>query len=277
MSDGPIKLAPPGAPPLDDIILGDDDQTVPTPPVHVRSSVAPMAVDDPSKGKDGATGDERTISRRERSSNRVKTAEPAKDPGKDTRKRQKMTLRIPDDEVSRPQLPASTPMYGVPAVGQSRPSSSPELGPDGGWGSRSSSSPSVSDAGWSSPDLAPAAAHGAPIARPGSNPDPDEAPAMPLHAHRIISVGSIGSSDSSDSRASAEDTLELPRADLETRGASIGERAPGIDATQEAGWTPYQPTVADRAASAAPAAPRAPMRDPAHTMIDEPGMGAMGA
>jgi hypothetical protein len=54
MSDGPIKLAPadghssppgPGdqdAPALDDIILGDDDLTVPTPAVHARSSVAPL-------------------------------------------------------------------------------------------------------------------------------------------------------------------------------------------------------------------------------------------
>ena len=56
-----------------------------------------------------------------------------------------MTLRIPDDEVSRPNLPAPTPMGGVPAIGArgdgherseggsagsaSRPPSSPEYDP----------------------------------------------------------------------------------------------------------------------------------------------------
>jgi SAM-dependent methyltransferase len=271
MSDGPIKLAPadghstppgPGdqdAPALDDIILGDDDHTVPTPPVHPRSSVAPLAASSRdtdalakaieagapgapgasgagSPGSPGAVPDDRG-SRRDRSSNRVKAVD---DPTKDSRKRQKMTLRIPDDEVSRPQLPVTTPMGGVPALGQSRPPSAPEL---------------------------------------------EDAVPMPLTANRIISIGSD------------DDTLELPRAELAARGATIGEprRAAGIDATQESGWTPYQPTVADRVAdrgadvggarivsrgghdAAAAAAKAALFRDPAHTMIDEPGMGAMAS
>ncbi|MDB4934229.1 MAG: methyltransferase [Labilithrix sp.] len=264
MSDGPIKLSPADAPPdqraaqdapaLDDIILGEDDHTVPIPPANARSSAAPTA----SKEADAlakaieAGADDRGSRSRDRSSNRVKAADPAAaknvDPGKDTRKRQKMTLRIPDDEVSRPQLPAldsRTPMGGVPAVGV---------------GGTSGAGPS----------------------RPPSRPDFDDTVAMPLQPNRIISIGT------------ADDTLELPAADLQARGNALG-RAPGVDATHEAGWTPYQPAVADGgpdfggerivtrgqhgAAAAAKAAIESSgrMRDPAHTMLDEPGMGAMAS
>jgi SAM-dependent methyltransferase len=231
MSDGPSKMAPPGAdpPPLDDIILGDDDQTVPIPPVRRvnTASAAPPAPHsapppDPSgTTKDLGASDDRP-SRRERSSNRIKAALPAVD-ATTTRKRSKMTLRIPDDEISRPQLPATTPTGGIPAIGGSRPPSNPGFGHDD-----------------------------------------EEAMAMPLRPQRIISIGS------------ADDTLELPKAELEARGATLG-RAPGIDNAHEAGWTPYQPAVADlperSTRSDRPAAPTA-MREPARTMIDEPGMGA---
>jgi SAM-dependent methyltransferase len=241
MSDGPVKLAPPGAPPLDDIILGDDDQTLAIP--GRASSPAPN--DRGAKESDalakaiegGGVPDDRGSQRpRERSSNRVKAAEPVKE----TRKRSKMTLRIPDDEVSRPQLPDSrTPMGGIPALGATRPPSDPDL--------------------------------------------------EPLRPNRIISVNPPPPRE-----RTPEDTLELPRSDLEQRGHGMADRsqherrrAPGIDAEQEAGWTPYQPTVADRKDfggdrvmargddAAAAAARSALMRDPQRTMIDEPGMGAM--
>ena len=42
MSDGPANT--PDAPALDDIILGDDDQTVPIPVPQVRRSAAPPAM-----------------------------------------------------------------------------------------------------------------------------------------------------------------------------------------------------------------------------------------
>ncbi len=230
MSDGPVKMAPPDgqdAPALDDIILGDDDQTMPLPAAPARSAASGAGAPSTTRDIDALTkaieaGAPSTATSlppvapedrpsRSRNSTRVKAAE---DPSKDTRKRQKMTLRIPDDEVSRPQLPATTPMGGVPAVSASRPPSRPEFA--------------------------------------------DDTVAMPVQPSRIISIGS------------ADDTLELPKAELEARGAG---RAPGIDGSHEAGWTPYQPAVAD----GGPAMPLGKHRDPARTMIDEPGMGAMAS
>jgi SAM-dependent methyltransferase len=242
MSDGPVKMAPPDgsdAPALDDIILGEDDQTMPLPNAPARpSSGAPPTtkdVDALTKAIEAGAGGARPSaervpedrpSQRARSSNRVKAA----DPTKETRKRQKLTLRIPDDEVSRPQLPATTPMGGVPVVSPSRPPSRPDYHEE----------VAVQDR-------------------------------APLQPSRIISIGS------------ADDTLELPAADLEARGGGIGggdgpaRRASGIDDTHETGWTPYQPMVADGAAAALAAAKAGKHRDPARTMIDEPGMGAMAS
>jgi SAM-dependent methyltransferase len=239
MSDGPVKMAPPDgqdAPALDDIILGDDDQTMPLPSAPARSAASGAGAPSTTRDIDALTKaieagapstgasvppvvPEDRPSRR--NSTRVKAAD---DPSKDTRKRQKMTLRIPDDEVSRPQLPATTPMGGVPAVSASRPPSRPDYAED--------------------------------------------TAAMPaVQPSRIISIGS------------PDDTLELPKAELEARGRAadleargVG-RAPGIDGSHEAGWTPYQPAVAD----GAPAMPLGKHRDPARTMIDEPGMGAMAS
>src|SRR3954447_17355954 len=125
MSDGPVKMAPPGAPPLDDIILGDDDQTLAIPDRNERPTKDSDALAKAIEA--GGIAEDRASQRpRDRSSNRVKAAEPAKD----AKKRSKMTLRIPDDEVSRPQLPdARTPMGGVPEVSAHRPPSDPELEP----------------------------------------------------------------------------------------------------------------------------------------------------
>ncbi len=219
MSDGPTKMAPPEAPALDDIILGDDDQTLAIPP---RASVPPVQAKDTDAltkaieaASPGALEERASRPPRERSSSRVKAADPARE----TRKRAKMTLRIPDDEVSRPQLPDSrTPVGGVPAAAAPRP----------------------------------------PSDRPPSYPDLE-----PLKPQRIISV------NPAPREPSPEDTLELPKPDLALRGQGLG-RAPGLDGEQEAGWTPYQPMVADRLDLGA-------ARDPQRTMIDEPGMGALAA
>ena len=244
MSDEPVKLAPangpagnpPDAPALDDIILGDDDQTMPIPVPQVRKSAAPPAIkenDALAKAIEaGATPSaDRTSTRpQERASNRA----PPLDAGKETSpKRQKLTLRIPDDEISRPQLPATTPMGGVPAIGVSP--------------SRPPSAPDFDKTLVMTPQAPPA-------------PQAPQAQA-PLQANRIISIGV------------ADDTLELPAVDLAARGASAAAPAPGVDNTHEAGWTPYQPQVVDRAVPKAPPT----TREPARTMIDEPGMGAAGS
>jgi len=233
MSDGPTKMVPPEAPPLDDIILGDDDPTLAIPP---RASVPPVQAKDTdtlAMAIEAGAHDDRASQRpRERSSSRVRAADP-----RETRKRAKMTLRIPDDEVSRPRLPdRGTPMDGMPV---------------------------------------------APAVRPPSDLDLE-----PLRPQRIISVNPPAP------EPSPEDTLELPSSELAARGQGVGDgaprRAPGIDSHQEAGWTPYQPMVADRRdlgvdramtgdEAAVAAAREAVMRDPQRTMIDEPGMGAFAA
>lgn len=124
--DGPIKTAPPEAAPLDEIILGDDDETQ-------RADARPP-VTRPSAKPDSLT------------------PKPLEKFDKDTKKRAKLTLRIPDDEVSRPQL-AVAPSGEIP------------------------------------------------IAQPVGDPDA---------------------------------TLELP---------NKAPKAPGIDASDEKGWTPFAPDV----------------------------------
>lgn len=108
MSDGPTKAAPPEGLALDDIILGEDDRTVPAAPMKRQTAPPPPPVR-PGSDPDAGT-------RVDRASARPAASDAPPKDGKDTRKRQKMTLRIPDDEVSRPQLPATTPAGGVPAV-----------------------------------------------------------------------------------------------------------------------------------------------------------------
>jgi SAM-dependent methyltransferase len=237
MSDEPIKLAPPEAPPLDDIILGDDEPTLTIPTRGASPALERAGKDNDADApgtaiEGGGFPDDRDSQRpRERSSNRMKAAEPAKE----ARKRSKMTLRIPDDEISRPQLPdPRTPMGGFPAIGSTR-------------------APSDSDLEQLRPDRIIA------VNRPPWEPSP-------------------------------EDMLELPRSDLDEHGRAMKDgtsrRAPGIDAEEAAGWTPYQPTVADRmdlgsdrvmarGDDVAAVARATWMRDPQRTMIDEPGMDAI--
>lgn len=109
--DGPTKAAPglsvphadaaPHAEPLDDIILGDDG--VEAPPMARKPSAPPPLRTTPPE-RPGAPDATTT------------------DAGRDTRKRAKLTLRIPDDEVSRPSLPTTTPIGGVASIAlSSRP------------------------------------------------------------------------------------------------------------------------------------------------------------
>lgn len=209
MSDGPTKVAPPEALPLDDIILGDDDRTVPAPPA--KRPTAPPTAPQVRPGSDPDAG-------ADRGSVRPAASDPPKD-AKDTRKRQKLTLRIPDDEVSRPQLPATTPMGGVPAVSPSRRPSRPDH-------------VEVRHEKPKRPDLE----------RPRMD---DEATAvMPMRPGLIAGPP----------HGQADDTLELPAMDS-ARVASLLDSEPrqavGIDSSHEPGWTPFQPPVAERS----PAAP----------------------
>lgn len=121
MSDGPAKLSPPEAPALDDIILGDDDATAVSPPVVRETSVQKAKVSVPPPPRPGS------IPPLNDAQTRVDAAladDGMRGKNADPRKRAKMTLRIPDDEVSRPQL-AHTPTPGVPpvAITPSRPPS----------------------------------------------------------------------------------------------------------------------------------------------------------
>lgn len=175
--DGPTKLAPPTRPPeggghraaasqnpepLDDIILGEDEATDPVPP-RGSKKVPPAPRTEPLVS--------------------VSSVAPSTSNESKERKRAKMTLRIPDDEVSRPALPAATPAVLPPVID-----------------------------------------------------DLDNGPR--LTPTRIIAVGP------------AADTIELPP-DSDDDGRSTGEprRAIGIDSSQEKGWTPYGPPVADGTAA----------------------------
>lgn len=230
MSDGPGKLtSSPGSDiepePLDDIILGEDDEEVaaakpqkPAPPPMKQPSrsppppVASKSGSVPPKGADVGAGAEVSSSKpgKKPSSGKMKASADAL-ALTDTKKRPKMTLRIPDDEISRPQLPATTPAGGVHVAG-------------GSIGTSAS----------------------------GSRPPPpmrddrfDDAP--PIQPQRIISTYAAAPV------TGADDTLELPGDEVRARMAAItneagaeGEgRALGIDTSTEKGWTPYQPSVGD--------------------------------
>ncbi|MBX3197020.1 MAG: hypothetical protein KF894_02585, partial [Labilithrix sp.] len=223
--DGPSKATPGHAEPLDDIILGDDDDGAdvpppvaprPTSPPPIRSkssaSIAPPAVSS-SPPKNVASVPPPSL-KKERPSTRVKAAAEAETKETQGRKRAKMTLRIPDDEISRPNLPATTPAGGVPAASGDKgsvappPFASAEASP-----SRPPSSPDPAARSELGSDSTPLA-----LARPMTGPPP------PLNA---------------------DDTLELPSDQVRARlAALVGAPAVGIDATHESGWTPYQPEVA---------------------------------
>ena len=183
--DGPSKLRP-EVEPLDDIILGEDeDETMAAQPRSVAPVAKASALPPP------IPEERRSRPAKERSSNRMKAAEP-KDATE--KKKQKLTLRIPDDEVSRPTLPSSaTPAGGIPIV-QSLQQSTRE-------------------------------------SRPPSQPDHE----VPIRAPRFHG---------------ADDTLELPPDELRARMQAITNegglgRTPGIDTSNDPGWTPFQPTVSD--------------------------------
>lgn len=223
MTDGPIKVGPAVDPivepePLDDIILGEDEESSPAPkpaqsksppppPVAAKGSVAPPAKAGPSvapAAKVSALPPAAATEKTKRpSSSKMKAAEPAAD--KDAKKRAKMTLRIPDDEVSRPQLPATTPIGGVATITAS--------------GSRP----------------------------PPAMIDDRFAEAPPIKPQRIIAAVDD----------TVELPAEEVRARMSAITNETSPRALGIDSTDERGWTPYQPSVVENAGGAdAPAAPR---------------------
>jgi len=208
--DGPSKLTPDvsradagarQAEPLDDIILGDDDPIDAPPPVAMKPSSPPPPL---HRAKLPSVP---PPMRKDRSSTRV---EAAPDVARDTkesqgRKRAKMTLRIPDDEISRPNLPATTPIGGVAAVlpsvtTPSRPPSSPEPA------SRAEARDTIP-----------------PPRRPMTGPPPafsaDDTVELPSDEVRARLAAVVG------------DMFKAP--------------AVGIDPSTEAGWTPFQPEVDD--------------------------------
>lgn len=126
--DGPSKLAPPEAEPLDEIILGDDEPTDAPPPVQPKPSAPPRGRTKLPEHPSSPPGSPSVSPppRRERSPSRVAAEEAGKDARESSgRKRARMTLRIPDDEVSRPKLPATTPAGGVSSVMAARGPSAP--------------------------------------------------------------------------------------------------------------------------------------------------------
>jgi SAM-dependent methyltransferase len=99
MSDGPSKLVP-EAEPLDEIILGDDEavpDVAPAPPARVASAPPPINRGSSRPGErpsaPAAAGSRPPPDA---------VARPLEDLDPQARKRAKLTLRIPDDEVARP-------------------------------------------------------------------------------------------------------------------------------------------------------------------------------
>jgi SAM-dependent methyltransferase len=119
MSDGPTKIVP-EAEPLDEIILGDDDTVAEPPPVRPKSSPPPPArasarpIDRNSAPAAAPSGPPAPLDRdRDRTgSDRMRAVEDGRD--SPSRKLPKMTLRIPDDEISRPT--GGSPSGAMPAA-----------------------------------------------------------------------------------------------------------------------------------------------------------------
>ena len=244
MSDGPSKAAP-EAEPLDDIILGDDDatQTDARPPLQLRPSQQPPKV----AGSHPPPPNFRPSS------------PPARFPGGSTPPPQRFNTQPP-----QPDFLTSAP----PVVRTDRPSARPVAHP-----SQSPASPSVApgsrekrssgriraanESGSQRPKRAKVtlripddevgrpASEGAIAAttpsRPPSTPDLGLAstPVVPTPPkHPILSP---------------DDTLELPADELRARVAALGfdvtpksaPPAPGVDPSQERGWTPFQPGVTE--------------------------------
>ncbi|MCW5836860.1 MAG: hypothetical protein KIS78_30980, partial [Labilithrix sp.] len=227
--DGPSKATPGHAEPLDDIILGDEDGVDAAPPVAPKPSSPPPIR---SKGPASiappiaaavATAPPKSAAsvpppslKKERPSTRVKAAPDAEAKDAQGRKRAKMTLRIPDDEISRPNLPATTPAAGVPAAS----------------GDKSAAAPF-------------AAAEAAPITSPSRPPSSPEPAARSELVSDSTPLALARPMTGPPPPFSADDTLELPSDQVRARlAALVGAPAVGIDATHEPGWTPYQPEVA---------------------------------
>jgi SAM-dependent methyltransferase len=134
MSDGPSKVIPEPEP-LDEIILGEDETIAdPGPPAPIRASSPPLPR--PSRPPDRPSApplgpppprEKRSSSSRLRAAANVGEPEGSFESGTlraytpDGKKR-KMTLRIPDDEVARPQYrPPSENMYARPLTGPPPP------------------------------------------------------------------------------------------------------------------------------------------------------------
>lgn len=214
MSDGPQKMVPKAALPLDEIILGEDEALPPAAPAREASVPPPAAASEPGVGAQSPTA-RSSVRPKDRASVRpvdtdngardVKEPE-ARDPRE--KKRAKMTLRIPDDEVSRPTLPSvETPAAGIPSL----------LGL--GEGMRGSRPPAASPAeGTAAPPMRP---------RASSQVDGRNPSAPPMRA--------------------PDDTIELSPEEVRARMAALDgvPRALGVDASHEPGWTPYAPPVAD--------------------------------
>ncbi len=211
MSDGPQKMVPKAALPLDEIILGEDEApaappaaALPAPSVTAdgRSSVRPKA---PEKDRASVRPRDEARAKSTPEAREVRDngdggptattggsiapgAKDERDSSSRERKRAKMTLRIPDDEVSRPTLPSvETPAAGIAALVGTPP--------------------------------------------PGT--------AVP----RAGSVRPIAPTP-----VSPDDTIELPPEELRRRlDGALAEppRALGVDPSHEPGWTPYQPPVAE--------------------------------
>lgn len=202
MSDGPAKLSPPEAPALDDIILGDDDATAVSPPVVRETSVQKARISVPPPPRPGS------IPPLNDAQTRVDAAladDGIRGKNADPRKRAKMTLRIPDDEVSRPQV-APIPTPGVPsvAVTLSTPSRPPsQVAPE----ERRNDGPST-------------------LSAFDTN--------APLQPTRIIAIGPA------DETLVTPPPKEMPKEPTRTEPP---KRAAGLDLSREEGWTPYQPAV----------------------------------
>jgi hypothetical protein len=218
--DGPSKVAPGLRPqgemalaePLDEIILGDDDAGAAPPPVVPRVATVPplgrMNQPDARSSPPAASVPPPTT-RRDWGPNRAPAdAEAGRDP-KDTqmRKRAKLTLRIPDDEVSRPTLPAVTTPTG--AVG-----------------------------------VAPSVAFSGSAPRPAGPADPvssgESATIAPVRPKQAVAP-TPSADDTLEFRV--DDVLSRLEAVETTTVSPSPPAAVGIDRSSDPGWTPFQPEV----------------------------------
>lgn len=223
MSDGPSKVVP-EAEPLDDIILGDDDATTdrpPAPPVVKAKSSSPPPIrpsgrpDRASAPPPSPTPSAPPTQKQTSSSSRLKIAPEAGNDTKESqgRKRAKMTLRIPDDEVSRPQIPATTPVGGIPAIG-----------------SVASLRSSTGEGGEVTPEP--------PFMQSFTGPPPPNR-----------SPSSFAGDDGLELQDATRAHLLALTGDSALRPAptpAIGVPAIGVDPTSDPGWTPFQPPVEER-------------------------------